>query len=405
MEDLWSHQEIAVRRFMETGYGILEMATGTGKTRTAMRIIQTLFEENRIEQVIVIVYGNDLLEQWHHELLLNFPDVGIFRWFGTSNEFSRFQLYAGNRRILLLSRGGERVLDVLRKMEMRQGEGAVREKTLLLFDEVHGAGSESFRRALAGILSSYRYRLGLSATPIREFDEEGTTFIQKEIGPVRYTFGLECAIRKGILCSFDYVPLPYELTEEERSRKKKIIASYEAKRKNGQLFQEEEMYRDLARVNKLAANKIPLFENYILQNPKILEHCIIFVETKEYGLALQRMLLSHVYNFHTYYGEDDYKNLMRFARGDLQCLITCKKISEGIDIKSVENIVLFSSDRGHLVTTQRIGRSLRRNPDRPEKTACIVDFICENEKRRTGDTTADGEREEWLCALSKVRKE
>lgn len=176
-------------------------------------------------------------------------------------------------------------------------------------------------------------------------------------------------------------------------------------KKEGIAFQEEEKYRELARVNKLAVNKISLFEEYIKKDPGILERCIIFVETREYGLALQKMLVAHIYNFHTYYSSDDYSNLLKFAKGQIQCLITCKKISEGIDIQSVKNIVLFSSDRIKLVTTQRIGRSLRKNPAWGDKEARIVDFIYCSGEQGKDDITADRERELWLKELSKVREE
>ena len=193
------------------------------------------------------------------------------------------------------------------------------------------------------------------------------------------------------------------MTSEEKKKKQNIIAAYEQKRKKGIAFQEEDLYRDLARVNKLAINKISLFQEYIQKEPQILERCIIFVETREYGLALQKMLLSYIYKFHTYYGNDDSSNLRKFARGQIDCLITCKKISEGIDIQSVKNIVLFSSDRSKLATTQRIGRSLRKSPADREKVASIVDFIYDSGKSE--DVTADSEREQWLTELSKVREE
>ena len=157
---------------------------------------------------------------------------------------------------------------------------------------------------------------------------------------------------------------------------------------------------DLAEMLKKHVDKLVLFRDYLERHPEILDHCIMFVETREYGAKLQRILMDHTYRFHTYYAEDDRKNLLRFARGEIKCLITCRKISEGIDIRSVKNIVLFSSDRGQLVTTQRIGRSLRRNPDEPDKIACVVDFICES----GNDTTADEERKEWLSDLAKVRR-
>lgn len=401
---MWEHQTKALQSFIEHHHGILEMATGTGKTRTAIRIMQRLLAQRKIEQIIIIAYGNDLLEQWYKELVIQDLGLRLYRWFGKYNEFSRFQLYSGSK-ILLLSREAGRVRNVLEKQENARCRSDAKNRTLLVFDEVHGAGSAQFKGTLDGLINQYQYRLGLSATPVREFDEEGMEFLIREIGPVIYSFGLEEAIRKGILCGFSYVPLYYMLNVDERNKKRKIIATYEMKRKNNQPVQKEEMYRDLARVNKLAENKIPVFEKYLATHLGILKNCIIFVETREYGFMLQRMLLSYMYRFHTYYGDDDRVNLDRFAKGEIQCLITCKKISEGIDIRTVKNIVLFSSDRGHLVTTQRIGRSLRRNPDEPEKRATIVDFICSYENRQEEDVTADMERENWLRQLSKVRSD
>ena len=103
---------------------------------------------------------------------------------------------------------------------------------------------------------------------------------------------------------------------------------------------------------------------------------------------------------------DDQKNeLTRFSRGEIQCLLTCKKISEGVDIKSVKNIFLFSSDRGKLVTTQRIGRSLRINSEEPDKKANIVDFICLSTKNNEiEEIQADKERKEWLEDLAETRR-
>ncbi len=393
----WIHQDKAIDCFLREESGILEMATGTGKTRTAIRIMETLFRENKVDQILVLTYGNDLLEQWYRELLLRCQDTILFRWYGNYNEFSRFQITKAKEKIILISREGERIKYVLGRLK------DLGERTLLVFDEVHGAGSEGFRKAVENEIQFFHYRLGLSATPIREFDQEGSVFLEKAIGPVIFHFDIADAIKNGILCCFRYIPLHYQLTSEEKKKKQNIIAAYEQKRKKGIAFQEEDLYRDLARVNKLAINKISLFQEYIQKEPQILERCIIFVETREYGLALQKMLLSYIYKFHTYYGNDDSSNLRKFARGQIDCLITCKKISEGIDIQSVKNIVLFSSDRSKLATTQRIGRSLRKSPADREKVASIVDFIYDSGKSE--DVTADSEREQWLTELSKVREE
>ena len=110
-------------------------------------------------------------------------------------------------------------------------------------------------------------------------------------------------------------------------------------------------------------------------------------------------------NYHTYYSADHSNNLTRFANGELTCLITCKKISEGVDIKSVKNIILLSSDKGKLTTTQRIGRSLRLNPEEPDKRALIIDFVCINVQESEERESTDQERKNWLSDLAKIRRE
>ena len=69
-------------------------------------------------------------------------------------------------------------------------------------------------------------------------------------------------------------------------------------------------------------------------------------------MLVQDILMAQHVDFHTYYGDDDRGNLGRFARGELDCLVTCHRISEGIDIQSVNNIVLFASARARLETVQ-----------------------------------------------------
>ena len=114
-------------------------------------------------------------------------------------------------------------------------------------------------------------------------------------------------------------------------------------------------------------------------------------------------------DFHTYYAGDDRENLQRFARGELSCLITCHRISEGIDIRSVGSIVLFASAKAQLETVQRLGRCLRVDPDDPEKRALVVDFIrtddIDEDDDVGGEASADIQRRDWFRHLSAVKKE
>ena len=103
----WQHQQEAIDRFLEEKAGILEMATGTGKTRTALRILRRLVEEGKITGAIVAVEGTDLLDQWATQL-----DAFVQSWqipflihrnFGAHHELGDFALDPKNA-ILVISR-------------------------------------------------------------------------------------------------------------------------------------------------------------------------------------------------------------------------------------------------------------------------------------------------------------
>lgn len=398
--DKWAHQDKAVECFLKNEHGILAMATGTGKTVTAIKIMNRLFEEGRIRRVVITMYGNDLLDQWAKQIREAFKTKQINYHYGSQKMMNNFIMHPDDA-LLLISRDSGNLTKLLTLLD--RAPGNYRNDTLFVFDEVHGVGSSSFVDNLTGRISPYKYRLGLSATPEREYDDTGNNFLLNEIGDIIFTFSLQDAIKKGILCEFNYIPLPYVLSEEEKQKKKKIIAAFNAKKENGEPCDEKDMFTQLAFVNKTAVDKIAEFEAFIADRVELLEKCIIFVQSKEYGELLQNVLIKFTDKYHTYYADDEKSNLDNFASGKISCLLTCKKVSEGIDISSVTNIFLFASDRSRLVTTQRIGRALRLDKNNPEKVANVIDFVLSDIGEN--DSNADQERQEWLSELSKTRRD
>ncbi|WP_316979536.1 DEAD/DEAH box helicase family protein [Shumkonia mesophila] len=394
----WRHQRDALAEFLKHKAGILEMATGTGKTRTALSILNELRERGVVQTTIVAAYGTDLLDQWHRELLRH-ASVAVFRAYERHREGQSF-LNDPASAVLLTSR--QTLAEILPKLSptiFRQG--------LLICDEVHGMGSPALVAALAGLLKPFTYRLGLSATPEREYDGEGNRFIEEEIGPVIFRFTLKDAIQRGILCGFDYVALEYAFSDEDRAAVRQAIRRYHAKVRVGEAPALEVLYQEIARIRKLSKEKISPFRECVSRLPELLNRCLIFVETAEYGFLVQDILMNLRIDFHTYYGDDDRENLTRFARGDLACLITCHRISEGIDIRSVNNIVLFASARARLETVQRLGRCLRVDPNNTNKRATVIDFIRTDdidEDDPTGELSADIERRDWFRELATIRR-
>lgn len=162
------------------------------------------------------------------------------------------------------------------------------------------------------------------------------------------------------------------------------------------------MWREIARVYKISKAKLPIFEQFIGKNKELLERCIIFVHESDYGREVLDIVIDHRYDFHTYFSGEEANTLARFARGELECLVSCHRLSEGIDIQSLNNVLLFASDKSKLETIQRIGRCIRVDPQNPEKIANIVDFIRLSDPDK-GGMNPDVERSEWLDALSKIR--
>jgi len=390
----WRHQDEAVAEFVSNRAGILEMATGTGKTRTSLKIASELIERDLIDSIIVTTGGADLLEQWYDVLVNDGPNWPRYRLDGNNKDTASY-LRRPKGKILIASRTMvDRVLSRLPQ--------STKDRTLLICDEIHGLGSPALRRSLGGLLSPFRFRLGLSATPERDYDKEGNDFIEEEIGPVIFRFPLEKAIRRGVLCEFDYVTLPFELSDEDRRERARLIRAHEAAKKAGNARPDEDLYRALSDVKKTSLQKLPVFSEYLKQNPESLDRSLIFVATMAYGEEVQKLVAQHTDDFHPYFTGDHRNNLTRFADGELECLLTCHRLSEGIDIQSVKSVMLLSADRAKIETIQRLGRCLRTDEQNKGKRALVVDMICEDDD---GIEDADAERSSWIQLIADTRRE
>lgn len=402
----WRHQRTAVNKFLEEGHGILDMATGTGKTRTSLKIMNRLVREDEIENIVVATRGNDLLNQWYGTLSDSFSadEMWIYREYGGDHNLPQF--LTKNREVmeaLVISYANLHKAieeDVNNKLP----------RTLLIADEVHNIGADAKRENLFGKLDAFKYRLGLSATPFDPYNQNRNEFLREEIGPVVFEFTAEDAIRRGILCETNYTPLFYELSEEDKEEQRSKFGKFKGMKQDNPNIPKSRLYIMLAKVRKTSEEKLPAFRGHLEDHPEILEDSLIFVETKEYGLKVQKIIQDFTKSYRTYFGEDPEETLEAFSNGEISTLVTSRAISEGIDIKSVKNIILFTSNRSKGTTIQRIGRALRTNPGNPAKIANIVDFVVrsdieEEPEDEEVDIPPDKVRYGWLTELSKVSKE
>ena len=394
----WRHQEEAVDAFLAVRRGILEMATGTGKTRTAIKTLTRLRDEGKIDSAIICTNGNDLLDQWYDEIL-PWSEAGDWRCdqlYGPNPGDGMWALMP-EQSTLITNRG--KLAGITKRMSR-----AHKQRTILVHDEVHGLGEPSSQKNLRGEHAAFGYTLGLSATPEREYDDAATAFITEEVGEVVYQFGLEEAIERGILVEFDYEVLEFVLTPGDKDRIQAVYAKKAARAREGRPMSKEEVWIELSKVYKTAEEKLPTLAAHLEAHPETLDRCIIFAETKEHVEPIYEVLHRLKKDYSQYFDSDTSEVLERFAKGDLDCLITCHKLSQGIDIPDLRTVILISSARALLETIQRLGRCLRTNPAQPNKRARVIDF-CRSDAGdpEAENATADALRVQWLRELATTK--
>jgi len=416
---LWEHQIDAIKVFVNEKNGILEMATGTGKTTTALAIVKQLYEEDKINSVVISTFGTTLLSQWVQEIkewkekqpIKNIAsgrearNLKVFRDFEKFHEMNSFLTSIKNS-ILVISRDASKLKLFLdrRKLEPHKS------KILIIHDEIHGLGSDAMVKNLKDSHDGISYRLGLSATPEREYDESGSKFIEEEIGPTIFNFGIEEAIKNGILCEFNYHPLDFTYTQKDKEKIKSIYARKKSSTEDGSPWSDERLYRELSNIRKKAERKPSVLDQFLSKNIELIKSSIFFVQDKEQGKDIIKILEKYTRRIHLFVegSPDIFIKLLDTKKID--AVVACERLNEGVDIRSLNNIFLIATPRAKLVTIQRMGRCLRIDPKNKFKKSNVIDFILDDNKEDSIDDDsvkfipADDYRKDWITNYSKVKK-
>jgi hypothetical protein len=287
--------------------GILEHATGSGKTFTAILAIKEHIAEGN--PVLVLVPSRLLLEQWASELREELPQsalmlagAGHIRWKqpGRLRAMTAPNPLAGPRIVLatMQTASGEEF-----RKSIRGGD-----HLMVVADEVHQSGS-SHHSNLFSIASGVR--LGLSATPKRFGDPEGTARMFGYFGDiVPPSVTLQDAIRAKRLVEYRYYPRPVRLTAEEAEEWKKltlqIVREMGGKSDEGGTKPFTEKAKMLlirrSRIAKKASAKIALASEIISKNYEVGDRWLVYCEDSSHltdvMVALREKGLSPI-EYHT----------------------------------------------------------------------------------------------------------
>jgi len=402
-----------------SGRGTFAMATGTGKTITALTAATqaSIYEAQRNQPILILVIVPlvDLVEQWSAAAKRFGFRPAKYTGSMRANElrelkstFSAARFSKGRRAEMVITTAGS--LTPRSSTEdagshfLQQQLGRHRGPLMVIGDEMHSLGTPP---RLAALPKEPTFTLGLSATPKRHGDEAGTEELLAYFGRPVISIDIKDAIYKyNALVPYDYLFWPIELTPEESREYKLISQRIASAYAQGNEEVAERHIRARTRLTQHASNKITLLRQLLRDGLATDSHQLVYVaegknpETDVAQLDTVEAIMREEFCMRVarYYGQtrdDDREDLqLALASGDIQALIAMKCLDEGVDIPSARTGIMMASTQNPRQFVQRRGRLLRRDPNSPKSHAVIHDMVVmpphptgdesESEKRLVG---------------------
>jgi superfamily II DNA or RNA helicase len=437
-EKPFPYQSEAYEKWVANNYsGIFAMATGTGKTLTSLNCVLEEYRKNpdKTYRAFILAPTITLVEQWEKEAAkFNFKNI-----IKVSSKADWRSKLATKLRSAKRIKSSFIIISTYATFSQDKFQRYVRdlpEDTIFIADEAHNMGSKSVVEKMDNI--NLKKRIGLSATPKRIYDLEGTAAVENffsDSEPYIVSYSMEKAINNNVLTKYDYYPHIIELITEELEEyvelSKKIARQYFIESDVSKNQNLERLLLQRKRIIHKASNKLPKaieilstrFEeegnlNYtFIYVPEGLDPNIdeVNLENEEEGRIINQYIKA--------VAEIDNKLLVnkivggmknrdqildQFGRGDISVLTSMKCLDEGVDIPRAEHAIFCSSTGNPRQFIQRRGRVLRKHPD---KTSAVVhDLVvvpiiqnAEEDSFQTEKNLVEGElkRVMYFASLSK----
>lgn len=394
------YQKAAIRAWLgHAGRGILKMATGTGKTKTALMAASHVAKvhASRDEPLVVVIVApyQHLVDQW----IVEIEDFGVRpiaiyessrKWIPRAEDALAAIRLGSVPSVVMVATNASFASEAFQGILAR-----INAPLLLIGDEVHNLGA---KRLAARLPHGAAYRLGLSATPERHMDDEGTQRLLDYFGSVVFEMGLREAIAVGVLCHYKYYPRLVELEDGEMELYTSLTASIAALIAAGDDIEDLDgdsplglLLRKRAGVLGHATGKLSLLEENLTRHRHDWYQLVYCAEGRRPAadgstegasqlqdavdlIGTQLKIPAHTYVSETPRAERQ-ALLRRFTTGDdLRCLIAMRCLDEGVDIPNARIAYILASSTNPRQFIQRRGRLLRQVPGE-EKTAVIYDYL------------------------------
>ena len=395
--------------------GLFAMATGTGKTITSLNCLLEIYKHSGYYKAIILVPTVTLVNQWDKECR-KFLFSKIYKISSKNQQWKEEIMRIGiserlsssstdNSYIIIstyASFARQNVFDALNAFPAKQ--------VLLIADEVHNLGAGQIKRKLSDIV--YKRRIGLSATPERQYDEDGNKAINDFFGVLdgyTFTYSMADAIKNGVLCRYYYYPHLVELTDSEMVeyvRLSEKIAQYVSTNKDALKSNDTVLMKLLLNRKHIihkAVGKKAVFRQILentLRERGTLKYTLIYVPEGSEPEEESDVFISQDTIDDDAFADsliDQYTAIVRgvddrlivrkftatskerdkiiddFASGKIDVLTSMKCLDEGVDVPRSEIAIFCSSTGNPRQFVQRRGRILRLHPDK--HMAVIHDLV------------------------------
>lgn len=367
--------------------GIFAMATGSGKTVTALNCLLHFYREFGYYKALIVVPTQALALQWESEVKnFNFQNVISTHtdkdWKESLSRYSTRSLLKPNRNIVVITTYATFIRKHIQDFVSKTNG---MDSFVLIADEVHNMGATG---PLKHLPKQIKNRIGLSATPERVYDEGGSkdiyAFFNSYPPYYTYRFTMKEAIDSKILCPYEYYPVFVNLTREE-------MYQYNVKTEQLRKFIDPETGKYKKEAEMLLMARKRIVHKAAMKKQKVaalldehkakgkLNYTFVFVpEGYEPNYAeidnaeidpedihiideYAQMFKKRKYSYHQYIsGLDDAPSILdAFERGDIQILLSMKCLDEGVDIPRAQYAIFISSTGNPRQFIQRRGRVLR----------------------------------------------
>lgn len=392
--------------------GLFAMATGTGKTITSLNCLLEIYKKLGYYKALILVPTITLVEQWEKECeKFNFGNV-----IKVCSKYGGWQTSLANIRMLELSDPNNKLSYVIistyasfiRPANFLELNQFPKVKLLLIADEAHNMGGGLVAKRLNDI--KYLRRIGLSATPERQFDEEGNLRLMSFFGcdkEFTFEYSMAEAIRNKALCKYYYYPHLVELTQDEMSqyielskkiakiinrtdddsreilkrlllKRKQIIHKAENKKKEFEAILKDHLNKTgslkytlvyVPEGNQLDDQTADIFDT--VEGIKDDEDTLHLID--EYTRIVRDIDPHIVVRQFTSESIDRDSMLSDFANGNIDVLTSMKCLDEGVDVPRSELAIFCASTGNPRQFIQRRGRVLRTHKDK--RYAVIHDLV------------------------------